>query len=208
MSTWAVIPAKSPELAKTRLATVASPEERADLARRLLSGVVTAALDCRGIAGVVVVSASPEQRELATHLGAQAISDPAESYDDGLNTAITSGCQYVAALGATAALVLPADLPLVAPEVIAEFLDEAGDAQIALAPDRDGTGTNALLLRPPLVLPPLFGSDSFVRHVDSARARGLTTARLRLPELAFDVDTPADLNSLGPVGGGMEVRVG
>lgn len=197
VSTWAVIPAKSPSEAKSRLAPALSPGERAALARRLLGGVVRAALSSPGLDGAIVVSASPEMRALAASLGACAWPDPPSTARDPLNAAIEEGCCRAVALGADAALVLPADLPLLAPGVVTEFLDEAGDVAVAIAPDRSGFGTNALLLRPPRAIDPAFGPDSYARHRASARARGLSVATVRLPELVFDLDTPADLMRLG-----------
>ena len=199
MNIWAVIPAKSPHAAKTRLAPALPDEARAALARRLLAGAVAVARRAPALAGVVVVSASAELRALATGLGAHAYPDP-ETVNpraaDPLNAAIALGCAKAAGLGATAALILPADLPLLSPDVITDFIDEAGDAAVALAPDRRGTGTNALLLRPPSVLRPSFGPASFARHRGAARSRGLAVITVHLPELAFDLDTPDDLARL------------
>ena len=238
MTTWAVIPAKSERAAKSRLAGVLDAEQRAELARRLLRGTVTAALACPALAGVVVVSASPELRDIARRLGAYAFPEPtrvdermlhmrrisaalrgagwkpavpgtARADDiwvmpdpaaDAHNRAVRHGCSAVVALGAAGALVLPADLPLLSAEIVAEFLDEAGDAPLALAADRRGTGTNALLLRPPLALAPAFGPGSFQRHRALAREHGLAVVTVRLPELAFDLDTPEDLAALGLAG--------
>src|SRR5438270_6428582 len=174
MSIWAIIPAKSPDAAKARLAPALSPRERAALAGRLLRRTVEGALACPALAGAIVVSAAPELRALAVELGAHACPDPPAPRGDTLNAAVAFGCARAAALGATAALVLPADLPLLAPAVITEFLDEAGDAAVAVAPDRADVGTNALLLRPPRALVPAFGPASFDRHRAAARARGLS----------------------------------
>lgn len=193
MTTWVIIPAKSLRGAKTRLAPVLAPAARSALALRLLKGAVAAALACPAINGVVVVSGSAELRRVAMEMGACAYADPAAGERDPMNAAIAAGCRHALALGATAALVLPADLPLIEPGVITELLDEAGDAAVALAPDREGTGTNALLLRPPLALAPAFGVGSFGRHRAAARALGLSIATVRLPELVFDLDTPHDL---------------
>jgi 2-phospho-L-lactate/phosphoenolpyruvate guanylyltransferase len=200
MSIWAVIPAKNPDAAKARLAPALSAEERAALARRLFRGTVEAALGCAALAGAIVVSASPELRALAVELGAHACPDPPSHHADALNAAIAFGCARAAALGATAALVLPADLPFLAPAVVMEFLDQAGDAAVAVAPDRANVGTNALLLRPPWALAPTFGPASCDRHRAAARARGLSAAIVRLPALALDLDTPADLALLGCAG--------
>ena len=200
MSIWAVIPAKSPDAAKARLAPALSAEERAVLAGRLFRSTVEATLACPALAGAIVVSASPELRALAVELGAQACPDPPSHHADALNAAIAFGCARAAALGATAALVLPADLPLLTPAVIMEFLVQAGDAAVAVAPDRANVGTNALLLRPPWALAPAFGPASCDRHYAAAHARGLSAAFVRLSALALDLDMPADLALLGCTG--------
>jgi 2-phospho-L-lactate guanylyltransferase len=64
---------------------------------------------------------------------------------------------------------------------------------VALAPDRHGTGTNALFVRPPGLLTYAFGPDSFQRHLAQAQAAGAATRVCRLEGLALDVDQPEDL---------------
>jgi len=61
--------------------------------------------------------------------------------------------------------------------------------------------TNAMLLRPPGVLEPRLGPDSYARHTGQARRRGVVSARLALPRIALDIDTPADLTTLVAGGG-------
>jgi 2-phospho-L-lactate guanylyltransferase len=60
-------------------------------------------------------------------------------------------------------------------------------------PDRHGTGTNGLLLRPPTAIEPSFGPDSLQRHVAAAEAAGVAHRVERVPSLGFDVDTSDDL---------------
>jgi 2-phospho-L-lactate guanylyltransferase len=64
-------------------------------------------------------------------------------------------------------------------------------------------GTNALVLSPPDVIPPLFGGDSLRRHLDAGRARDVATREVKIDGLAADIDVPADLEvlSAGGVGG-------
>ncbi len=193
MSIWAVIPVKSLSHAKSRLAPALSTAGRAALARRLLLGTLDAAQSCPALTGVVVVSADPEVRSLAAARGLSAYPDPPASDSDPLNAAVALGCRRVAELGALAALVLPIDLPHVSPGVIAQFVRRAGDAAVGVAPDEAGTGTNALLLRPPLAITPAFGPDSFARHGALARERGTLPTSVALPALSFDLDTPHDL---------------
>lgn len=198
VSIWAVIPVKSLSGAKSRMAPALSADGRATLARRLLLGTLDAAQSCPVLGGVVVVSADPEVRRLVAARGLSTYPDPPAPDSDPLNAAVALGCRRVAALGATAALVLPIDLPHVSPGVIAEFVRRAGDAAVGVAPDRAGTGTNALLLRPPLAINPAFGPDSFARHGALARERGALPTTVALPALLFDLDTPNDLLRSAP----------
>jgi 2-phospho-L-lactate guanylyltransferase len=61
----------------------------------------------------------------------------------------------------------------------------------------EGLGTNALLRRPPEVVPTRFGGRSFQGHLDAASAAGASVDVLELPGIGFDVDTVADLQALG-----------
>jgi 2-phospho-L-lactate guanylyltransferase len=65
-----------------------------------------------------------------------------------------------------------------------------------IVPDRHGTGTNGLLLRPPDAIPPSFGPGSCERHRELARAAGANCRTERPPSLLLDIDTGADLAAL------------
>jgi 2-phospho-L-lactate/phosphoenolpyruvate guanylyltransferase len=110
-----------------------------------------------------------------------------------MNPAVVRGLAAAAGM-AEAALVLTADLPLAAPADIAAVLAAAPPAPSAvLVPSRDGTGTNAMLLRPPSALTPELGVGSLARHLAQVARRGLEVARCERPGLALDIDTPEDL---------------
>jgi 2-phospho-L-lactate guanylyltransferase (CobY/MobA/RfbA family) len=64
---------------------------------------------------------------------------------------------------------------------------------VAIAPDRAGTGTNGLALRPPDALGFAFGTDSLAAHREAAGDAGVALVEVHRPGLAFDLDTPADL---------------
>jgi 2-phospho-L-lactate guanylyltransferase len=89
---------------------------------------------------------------------------------------------------------VPGDTPLLDPLEVAGLLDCACD--VAIVPDRHGTGTNALLLRPPDAIEPSFGPGSFERHVRAAEAAGVPYSAEHVPSLMLDVDTAADLAAL------------
>jgi 2-phospho-L-lactate guanylyltransferase len=91
-------------------------------------------------------------------------------------------------------LVVPADLPLLTAEDVQALLDCLnGDPLVALAPDRQDQGTNALLIAPPGGIPFRFGPASFVQHCRLALEAGARLEIVRRATLALDLDVPEDL---------------
>ena len=209
--TWALVPIRGLETAKSRLGAALDAEERLELVTELLRRTLVATRDARRIAGTVVVTMDGDAAELARRHDAIGLVERAP----GLNEAIEAARSVAEARGATAVLVLPADLPAVSSEavdaVVAASLGDGddrhdagaggrldsvhrfdGDRVVALVGDRHGEGTNALVLRPPDVISPAFGARSREAHARAATEAGARFLELESP-LAFDVDTSADL---------------
>jgi 2-phospho-L-lactate guanylyltransferase len=68
-----------------------------------------------------------------------------------------------------------------------------GRPTVVVAPCRHGTGTNALLILPPGLIPFAFGPDSFAAHCAAARAAGVEPVIYRSATITLDLDTPEDL---------------
>jgi len=191
---WALVPMKDSGRAKSRLATVLGPAERARVVALMLQDVLAALGGCDSIAGTLVVSRDAALREQARAQGAQAM---AEGDGGGLRAALAAGARALAERGAGTVLVLAADLPLVAAADIEALLEAHGEAAgVSVAPDRAGRGTNALACTPPGAIAFQFGPDSCRRHLAAARAAGLPARRVERPNLALDIDTAADLQAL------------
>ena len=197
--TWALVPIRGLETAKTRLGEDLDAEERVDLVTALLRRTLRATRDARGIAGTIVVTMDPEAAGIAKELRAIGLVERAP----GLNEAIEAARSVAVARGATAILILPADIPSVSAAAVDALLDAArGGARaavapptgglVAIVPDRHGVGTNALVVSPPGTIDPGFGDSSRSAHEARARAAGAGFLELDGP-LALDLDTPADL---------------
>jgi 2-phospho-L-lactate guanylyltransferase len=182
-----IIPCKPYHQAKTRLADCLSIEERIQLSRWLLRR--TLRLVRRHLPCIVVVSRDPQVLKDARQYGAL----PIEEEGDELNAALIQATQLVLTRGIAGTLILPTDLPFLNDEDMRALLHTTMDAPVVvIAPCQHSTGTNALLMRPPLLIPFQFGVASFARHVASAQAMGIQPVIVRTPGLVFDLDTPED----------------
>jgi 2-phospho-L-lactate guanylyltransferase len=170
-----LVPLKALDRAKTRLADVLSPEERAELMRSLLERVVAAVREA-GVDRITVVTAEP-------------IDGYAVWNDRGLtwNDALAAASAEIVTEPLVA--VVSADLPLLRAEEVEDLLEATPPRGIAIARALDG-GTNAVSMRPPGLVRTHFGEPgSAAVHA----ALGVQHVVLDLPGLAFDVDTPEDL---------------
>ncbi|MBV9453263.1 MAG: coenzyme F420-0:L-glutamate ligase [Rubrobacter sp.] len=195
MTLFAVVPVKDLTGTKSRLKPVLNPFGRAGLTIYMMKNVL-AALREAGVEHACVVSPDSTVLQMAEEAGAATLLQESR----GLNPALEEAREWATAEGASALLVFPADLPLLcAPDVeaVLEAADEDEGPLVVISPDAAGTGTNALLLRPPDALPFLFGSNSFESHLDGARERGIQVQVCERTRLAFDIDTAEDLAAFG-----------
>lgn len=192
----AIVPVKALSEAKRRLAGVLTPALRERLVLTMLADVLAALASAPSIAQVLVVTPDPRVARQAREAGATPLVERAAT---DLNAAIREGLAEAAREGATVALVVPADVPLVS---IAEIEGLAAAARVhaapfaLLVPDLGRGGTNALLLSPPAGLDPHFGAESLARHASEAERRGIAYEIVPINGLALDIDEPGDLAAL------------
>jgi 2-phospho-L-lactate/phosphoenolpyruvate guanylyltransferase len=186
--TCALIAIKQRERCKTRLAAALHDGARVELVRSMLASVLTAAASAQTVHQTIVVS--PERDQIPAAI--PVLADSGES----LNIALAQAHRMLRDFGCHEVVVLPADLPQVTAAEIDALVHAGRNGGFAIAPDALGTGTNALCLVTTQPFQFQFGPDSQRRHLEEARRLGLAPQVLRLPGLAFDVDSPADLEHL------------
>ncbi len=180
-----VVPVKSLERSKSRLAGYLTPLERGALTLAMLEDVLDVAQAMTGWETWVL---SPDEAvlEVAARRGAR----PILEQRPGLAAAVRQAEGVALAERAQALAVLAADLPLLSAPVLRSALRTLGP--VVLGRSARG-GTSLLLRRPPRAIPARFGPDSFQRHRELARERGLPVAIVDRPELALDLDLPGDI---------------
>lgn len=193
MNSVAVITAKRFNAAKQRMSGGIPEEKRLALVEAMLGDVLEAVTTARQVSATIVITGEPAAARLASRVGAEVIHDPE---DAGHSGAAMLGIGRARELGADAVVLLPGDCPLLEPRELDSLLTGLPDPFVTVVPDRHGTGTNAVAMRPPGAIEPSFGEGSCERHLGLAREAGLPHATERVDGLALDLDTPADIIAL------------
>ncbi len=188
-ATWAIIPVKQLHESKQRLAHILSSPERAALIQRFLAHTLTILNRTELIDRVLVVSGDEWVLATALNHGAEVLVETAVT---GLNPAVTQAVQYAEEKGATAVLILPADLPFIQTEDVVIMVEAARHSGIVICSDDKNCGTNALLLSPPNGFIFHYGKNSFQHHLHEAAQHGLVPRIVHAPGLKFDLDTEED----------------
>jgi 2-phospho-L-lactate guanylyltransferase len=191
MSVFAVIPVKTLLKSKTRLSIILNPKERQALTIVMLRDVLRA-VECSMVCQTVVISSDPAVEELAKNFGVMHLAEKRQ----GLNQAIEQATKWCIQNTADSVLVLPADLPLIIPKDINQIVKLGSErTSIVISPSQND-GTNALLQKPPNLIHPCFGPNSFSKHKTEASHKGIPTRVYKSKRVAMDIDTPKDLEKL------------
>lgn len=184
MTCWALIPVKAPGRGKTRLASILTPTDRNALVTAMLRWVVEATLAADLIDRTVIIGPSCYGLDLPSFHGG------GENLRDDLAAALHMALRR----GVRRAIIIPADLPQLQCGDV-DRLARVSHATIVVAPDRHGTGTNALSLPLPQARDFVFafGPDSFRAHRRETERLGLAFETVQTPGLECDIDEPEDL---------------
>jgi 2-phospho-L-lactate guanylyltransferase len=182
-----VVPIRAFVGGQARLIGAIDDAARADLGLGLAARVLAAAAPFP----IVVVSDAPEVRAWADDAGATAvIGDPG-----GLDASARAGVEWCRDQGLLRAIIAHADLPWAR-----TFTGVAHDGSrpiVVVVPCHRDDGSPVVSVPVDTDFPFAYGDGSFRRHVAMARRLGLGVRVVREPNLAFDVDVPADLTRLG-----------
>jgi 2-phospho-L-lactate guanylyltransferase len=178
-----LIPVKAFHQAKRRLGSALSDADRIGLVRTMAAQVVAA---CAPLP-VAVVCDDEQVAQWASQVGATVMWEPGQ----GLNGAVRAGVHRLGRAGASWVTVAHGDLPRA--HGLGDLVPFEG---VTLVPDRRDDGTNVLRLPTSVDFRFAYGPGSFRAHRAEATRLGLPVRILREPNLAYDVDWPADVAEL------------
>jgi 2-phospho-L-lactate guanylyltransferase len=192
MKTFAIVPVKRFENAKTRLSSMLDTEDRIRLSYLMLEDTLQILSVAPSLTQVIIVSADKRADEIATKHGAKFLP---EEKENGVNSAVALADGYcMEKEAADASMVIPHDLPLLDTIVISKAceLAEKESTCIVICPSVRYDGTNMLLRKPPSVIGTFYETDSYNMHVRTAIKLGIPVKPLLSKSLMYDIDTPED----------------
>ena len=186
---YVIIPVKNLDNAKSRLSSLLTEDERKQFCLKMLEDVLRTAKSTKHPHETIVFSKDPIVLKIAKNFDAGYIKER----ETGLNKTVAEAVDMSVQRRAASLLVLPADIPLVAPSDLKRIFNLGERASMVISPSKNGKGTNALLLTPPNVSPTFYGPDSFQRHIKEASKLKISFRRYWSPRIALDIDTVEDL---------------
>ncbi len=197
MSLWAIVPVKPLRMSKPQLSDVLDEEERLTLNLTMLGNTLQVLSSVQEIDQVLVISRDSSVLSMSRDYGARTLQEDPNSP---LEVVLQRAAAVARAYAARALLIVAADLPLLAPEDVQTMLAHAVQPpEMIIAPDRKMDGVNVVLINPIEMFKVTFGKGSVERYQKQAVARGTRLEILSLPTLAFDLDSPEDLEYLNQV---------
>jgi 2-phospho-L-lactate guanylyltransferase len=185
-----LLPVKEFNNAKQRLAPVMDASGRSGLARAMLTDVLAALKRSRTPERIVVFTAADEVIQMVEPCGFEIVLEKSVGgHSAAVNLLLDEFCRTSSSVFAIAG-----DLPNLASSEI-DFALNAASEPVTLLPSRDWTGTNGVVFISPARIAMEYGEGSFRRHLSKVSAAGLRSDVMDLPGIAFDIDTPEDIEA-------------
>jgi 2-phospho-L-lactate/phosphoenolpyruvate guanylyltransferase len=191
MKTFAIVPVKRFENAKTRLSSMLDTDDRIHLSSLMLEDTLQILSVAPSLTQVLIVSADKRAEEIATRRGANFLR---QDKDKGVNSAVGLADSYCMKEAADATIVIPQDLPLLDAIDITKAYELAENESrcVVICPSLRYDGTNMLLRKPPSVVATFYDTDSYNMHVKAATKIGIPIKHLFSKNLMYDIDTLED----------------
>ncbi|HEU4443443.1 MAG TPA: 2-phospho-L-lactate guanylyltransferase [Nitrososphaeraceae archaeon] len=199
MKTFAIVPVKRFDSAKSRLGMLLNKYERAQLSKLLVERTIHVLKGTSGIKKIVLVSSDVNVEKIADLYGATFLK---EQIQRGVNSAVDKGTEFCTDSGAEATLVLPADLPLVIPEDIDIVCKAALTVRncMVLCPSYKFDGSNIMLRKPCDIIKTSYDSRSYLTHVHEGVRNNIKARVLFIRRAMIDMDTIQDITNLLALG--------
>jgi 2-phospho-L-lactate guanylyltransferase len=189
----AIIPVASLDKAKSRLKSVLTSSQRAEMVLYMLDDVSSVLLSSVNVQSVTVISPDSKVIEHASKFGLETILEPRPR---GLNAALNLATRtLVMKSPRSSSLILPVDIPLLQISSLAALFElmNSSSEPVVIATKSNNGGTNLLLRYPGDVIDLAFGENSYALHRQNALLKNIQFKEWVSQDTTLDIDTPEDL---------------
>ena len=192
MTTSIVIPVKSANQGKTRLAKLLDVPTRRGLTRAMVTDILVAIAQSQyHTAHTWVLTSDIELKPIIATYKANFLKDTAST----LNASLQNAIRFFQSRNTQSLLILPSDIPLLQPYDLDQLhllISRTVMPVVYLTPSYTG-GTNLLYQNPIGTIQPRFGANSFKLHLEEARQQHINPKLYSAPTIRRDIDTINDL---------------
>ena len=184
-----IIPVKG-DNPKGRMGALFTPREKRQLQISMLEDTLTTLARAKKLQQTYVVSSNLDILMFAERYGARSIR---EERDGGVNEAVGRAMSELQEYDGW--IIVPADLPLIAPNDIRTVLTLVRmGSSLVISPSEDYSGTNLLAMSKRATIPLHYDDDSFTKHVEEASERGIRFSVYYSQYVGFDIDRASDVH--------------
>ena len=201
---WVVIPIKPQGQSKSRLISMFSGPALTHLFEAMLEDVLITLQKSVEVEQILLVTSRWRGARLAQAFATDLLEDTGAH---GLNGAVQAAANHLCYKQVNDMLVLHGDIPLISTTTISQICAQHQPSpSLTLAPDVANEGTNGMLVSPPNLIPFSYGAGSFQKHIQAAAAVNVRPGIVNLPDIALDIDQPADLEQLARQSGAEKTK--
>ena len=189
MTIYAVIPIKNLNQAKSRLSRVLSHEKKREIIWRIFRHVVSACIQSK--IECVILTSDPDVVRWSSENNLKVIEDFSPLNEALANCIVMLNNQEHELDNL---LIVFSDLPMLTTTDLANILKLLNDCDVVICPDLRLEGTNVLAVRKSILFKPMYGIDSFRKHLEL-----FSNIRVKVYVslgTGFDLDTEEDLKLL------------
>ena len=191
MKTACIIPVNKLNNIKSRLSNFFNIEQRIELNIEMLKDVLLAVKYSKNIDETYIITPDKNVINIIKKFKCRYL---LEEKKVGVNIAVQKAISKSITEGATAAIILPSDIPLISSHEIDRIIDYGKDRDtVIITPAKRFDGTNSLFLHPPKIINTYYDQNSFTSHYNEAVKKNSKCNVLLSKNIMLDLDSISDL---------------
>ena len=191
MKTVCIIPVNKLNNIKSRLSNFFNIEQRIELNIEMLNDVLLAVKHSKNIDETYIITPDKNVINIIKKFKCRYLFEKKKL---GVNIAVQKAISKSIIEGATAAIILPSDIPLISSDEIDRIINHGKTKNtVIITPAKRFDGTNSLFLHPPKIINTYYDQNSFITHYNEAVENNSKVNIFISKNIMLDLDSISDL---------------